>query len=141
MFYEQFPAGYLWEFPGIYSISVPYGMQNNFFFCGHVGLAMICGCEFFSGSNYKMAVFCFLTMICQSALLLFLRGHYSIDILIAIFFGHYFWLQAERISYLIDYKILGIPFHKRFPNFTQKCGWCKYPINQWINIGQEYKND
>lgn len=100
---------------------------------------MICGCEFFSISNYKMAVFSFITMISQSALLLFLRGHYSIDVLSAIFFGHYFWLQAEKISYLIDYKVLGIPFHKRFPNFIQNCGWCKYPVNQWIKIGQEYK--
>ena len=129
MYYEQFPEGYLWEFPGIYSISVPYGMENNFFFCGHIGMAMICGCEFYSNKQYKMSVFSFFTMICQGALLTFLRGHYSIDIYIAAFFGHYFWLQAERVSYIIDYKILGIPFHKRFPSFIQKCGWCKYPIN------------
>jgi hypothetical protein len=65
-------------------------------------------------------------------MLLFLRGHYFIDLFCAVIFGHYFFNLAERMSYFIDTKLLGIPFHKRFPNFPQKCGYCKSPINDWL---------
>jgi hypothetical protein len=66
--------------------------------------------------------------------LIFTRGHYFIDLFGAIIFGHYFWMMAERIAWVIDYKIFRIPFHKRFPHFPKKCKYCKHPINQWTNI-------
>jgi len=64
-------------------------------------------------------------------MLIFTRGHYSIDIFGGFLFGHYLWLLAERFSYLIDYGLMRIPFHKRFPHFARQCGHCKSPINKW----------
>jgi hypothetical protein len=45
--------------------------------------------------------------------------------------------MAERVSWIVDYMLLGIPFHKRFPNFPKKCLYCKVPINEWINVNFE----
>jgi len=138
IFLMAYPEGYLWEFPGFYSISVPYGMQNNFFFCSQVGLCMICFCEFKATGHYKLAYYSLLTMICQIAILNVLRGHYFIDVISSVVFGHYFWIIAERLSLLIDVKIFKAPFHKRFPNFISNCASCKYPINEWAKIDVEY---
>jgi len=51
--------------------------------------------------------------------------------------GHYFWIYSERISWIFDYKVLRIPFHKKFPHFTKNCGNCKAPINKWIDINYD----
>jgi hypothetical protein len=66
-----------------------------------------------------------------SLMLIFCRGHYSIDIFGGCIFGHYFWVFAENRSWIIDYALFKIPFHKRFPNMQSRCGNCKEPINRW----------
>lgn len=73
-------------------------------------------------------------MISVILTLMVTRGHYFIDTFIAVLFGHYFWMMAERVSWIVDFKLLSIPFHKRFPNFPKKCFKCKAPINKWTNI-------
>jgi hypothetical protein len=60
------------------------------------------------------------------------RRHYIIDILMGGIFGHYVWLWSERISYMIDEKILNMSFKERFPMFPYECGRCKAEIN--INV-------
>ena len=64
-------------------------------------------------------------------MLLFCRGHYSIDIFGGFIFGHYFWIFAENRSWIIDYALMKIPFHKRFPKFQTSCAKCKAPVNRW----------
>ena len=44
-----------WLFPGVYSITVPYGMNNNFFYPAYVALMIILLCEFISSKLYKVA--------------------------------------------------------------------------------------
>lgn len=46
LFLMRYPEGYLWEFPGIYSLTVPYGKSNDFFYSGHVSTALIVMLEF-----------------------------------------------------------------------------------------------
>ena len=69
-------------------------------------------------------------------MLVFCRAHYSIDIFGGYIFGHYFWMLAEKWAWVIDYSMLKIPFHKRFPLFKRKCSSCKEPINQWATFMQ-----
>jgi hypothetical protein len=38
-----------------------------------------------------------------------LRGHYTIDLITGIIFGHYVWMMAEKYSYLVDVKVFKIP--------------------------------
>jgi len=113
----SYPDGYIWEFPGIYSLSIKYGNQNDFYFCAYMALVIIHVFEFHANHYFKLAFFSLFVMISLFVMLIFTRGHYFIDIFCALFFGHYFWVMGERASYLIDSKILNIPFHKRFPYF------------------------
>jgi len=77
--------------------------------------------EFKEYGYIKMACLSLLAMISQVVLLLFLRGHYTIDMFASFIFGHYFWYVGHKLSYYIDVKILHIPFHKRYPKFQKKC--------------------
>jgi hypothetical protein len=45
-----------------------------------------------------------------------LRSHYSIDMIAAVVFAHYFFIIAERYSFIIDWYIFRIPLSKRLAN-------------------------
>jgi hypothetical protein len=124
MFTMKYPDGYLWEFPGFYSLTVPYGKTNDFFYSGHVGICLINSLEFNANKWFIMSKISFLMMILQGFLMIVARGHYSIDLLAGIVFAHYFWVMAERLSYLVDVKLLKMPLVKRFPTITNVCNKC-----------------
>jgi hypothetical protein len=134
----RYPDGYLWDFPGVYSITVPYGRTNDFFFSGHIGCCVICACEYKACGWFKFAWFSSIVCVMQGSLMVSLRGHYAIDLVTGVIFAHYIWLIAERYSYLIDVKLFRIPFVKRFPMFTKSCTACQYPINLWSEPANEY---
>ena len=63
VYYVRFPKGFLWGWPGFYSITIPYGKTSDFFFSGHVGMSVICGMEFkYSGWPF-MAAFSFTNVL------------------------------------------------------------------------------
>jgi hypothetical protein len=136
----RFPDGYLWDFPGFYSVTVPYGKTNDFFFSGHIGCCMICFCEFKAVNWNKFAYFSIFTMVFQFSLMIALRGHYMIDLVSGIVFAHYFWLLSERYSYIIDVKVFKIPFNKRFPTFTKSCNKCQHPMELWSDPTAEHNH-
>lgn len=129
-----YPYEYIWEFPGIYSLSVTYGIYNSFYFSQYLGLGLIHFLEFRDHEYHKLKYAMGLTLLCMTMMLIFCRAQYSIDILGGFIFGHYFWMLAERWSWLIDYGLMKIPFHKRFPYFKSKCFMCKAPINKWATL-------
>ena len=129
-----YPEGYEFDFPGIYSLSISYGVYNSFYFSQYIGLGLINFLEFKDMKQRALSYAMALTLFCLTMMLIFTRGHYSIDIFGGFIFGHYFWMMAERVSWIIDYGLMKIPFHKRFPHFTTKCFACKAPINKWATI-------
>ena len=134
MYYMAYPDGYLWEFPGMYSMTVSYGSKNSFYFCPYIGLCVINFCEFKDHKHTILAVTTMLTTFSLSLLLIFTRGHYSIDLFGGFLFGHYFWIMSGRMCYLIDSYLMKIPFHHRFPHFPKKCLVCKHSINEWADV-------
>lgn len=124
MFFMRYPDGYLWDFPGVYSMTVPYGTTNDFFYSGHIGCCVLCALEFKASKWGKWSYFSLITMIFQTSLMIALRGHYVIDLVTGIVFAHYFWLFAERYSYLIDVSLFRIPLKKRFPMVNTVCTSC-----------------
>ena len=137
IFLIRYPEGYLWDFPGFYAITVPYGKTNDFFFSGHIGCCMINYCEFMAIKWPRMAYFSAITMILQATLMIFLRSHYFIDLVAGIVFAHYFWLMSERFSYIVDVKVFRIPFSKRFPQYTRSCKTCQTPLEFWTDPSSE----
>ena len=141
LFYLDYPQGYLWDFPGIYSLTVPYGKTNDFFFSGHVGACVICFCEYMAIGWTKLGYFSLFSLINQIALMIALRGHYVIDLIAGVVFGHYAWIMAERYSYLIDVKLFRMPFHRRFLTFNNSCSNCQHPIQLWCEAKVNSKKD
>ena len=107
------PEGYNWGYPGWFSLVVPYGITNDFFYSGHVGVCFIFYLEFNAIGWFWMSLYSLLTMVVQIVLMLALRSHYSIDMISGIAFGHFFWIMAEKYSYLIDWSVFRIPLEKR----------------------------
>ena len=120
----------------MYSLMLqPYGHRNDFFFCHSLGFMLIIFLEFKATGCIKLAFATMLTIIIGSLFLLITRATYSIDILGGLFFGHYFWILSERISWLLDFEWFHQPFHLRHPNFQDKCGRCMDPVNIWALNG------
>lgn len=113
LFKVQKPEGYDWDYPGFFSVFVPYGKTADFFYSGHVGICNIFFLEFWTVGYYYSAVLALLVMCLQIFVMLALRSHYTIDMIAAVFISHYFFIMAEKCSYLIDWHIFGVPLEKR----------------------------
>jgi len=101
---------FIWENPGFSSLTVPYGMANDFHFTVHVGLLIVFVNEFWAMGLNKTAFFTTALAVFQAVIVLILRGAYIIDLIAAVVFGYFFWILAMRLSYWIDVVLLGLPF-------------------------------
>ena len=137
LFKYRYPEGYLWENPGFYSLTTPYGASNDMHFTLHVCLLYVIFQELRTVKLYVLAPIAFFAFIYQASMALFTRGAYIIDLFAAFIFGHFFFVVAEQLSYYIDVKIFGLTFQERFPHFPTQCGKCKHPINQWTKNSVE----
>lgn len=140
-FLLPYPKGYLWDDPGVYSMTVPYAKSNDFFYSGHISTAVICIMEFRSNKEKFMLYFSIATLIVQIALMVALRGHYMIDLLAGLIFGHYFFIIAEHFSWILDEKIFNIPFFKRFPHLKTSCGRCKKDLTHFKSKEKKEKTN
>merc|ERR1711907_53843 len=107
------PVGYAWSYPGFFSLFVPYGETNDFFYSGHVGVSTIFFLEFYSTKWYKCAIYAAVVIVTEAFVLIATRTHYTIDVVAGGFFGHYFFILSERYSYLVDWYVFKIPLAKR----------------------------
>lgn len=90
-FYQQgYPDGYIFYDPGFPSVTVSYLKTNDFFYSGHVGFPVILYREYERRGFHKMKCFSLFVMIIQCLMMVFLRGHYSIDLIFGIIAGCYF---------------------------------------------------
>ena len=81
--------GWIWYYPKFPSISVNYYEANDFFFSGHVGICVLNAFLALYRKHYIFCVFCFISCLLEGILVLITRTHYTIDIPIGFFFGHY----------------------------------------------------
>jgi len=129
MFKYRYPEGYLWENPGFYSLTTPYGASNDMHFTLHVALLYVVFQELRTLKLYVLAPFAFFVFLYQATMALCTRGAYIIDLFAAFIFGHFFFVVGEQLSYYVDVKIFNLTFQERFPNFPTSCSKCKHPIN------------
>ena len=137
LFKYRYPEGYLWENPGFYSLTTPYGASNDMHFTLHVALLYVLFQELRTLKLYWVATAAFFVFLWQAAMALTTRGAYIIDLFAAFIFGHYFFVVGEQLSYYIDVSVFGLTFQERFPDFPTNCGKCKHPINQWTKNNVE----
>ena len=132
-FRMRYPTDFIWGYPGFPSFTTPYGLANDFHFAVHVSLSILAANELWTVKYYNWSYLALVTSVTQTFLALSTRGAYSIDIIAAFLFGHFFWLVGEKLCYYIDVSIFGNCFQERFPDFVKECGNCKTPINNWTN--------
>ena len=137
LFKYRYPDGYVWENPGFYSLTTPYGASNDMHFTLHVCLLYVAFQELRTSRYYPLAALALFTCVWQSIMALLTRGAYCIDLFAAFIFGHFFFVVSEQLAYYIDVKVFGLTFQERFPNFPTECGKCKHPINQWTKNSVE----
>jgi len=124
LFLMRYPDGYLWEYPGFPSLVVPYGKTNDFFYSGHAGGALVMTLEFRTLATSlvrhrifmrTLQIFGILTIILQLFLMIFLRGHYTIDLVTGLMAGHYFYIIGDLFAPYMD-KVLCKLRPKTSPN-------------------------
>ena len=113
----------------MYSLTTPYGMENNFHFTVHVSLLLVACLEFRELGFHRLAQLALFVTLFQSVMALACHGAYSIDIMAALMFGYFFMILGEKLSYYIDVKVFGLTFQERFEAYQTECANCNYPIN------------
>jgi hypothetical protein len=108
VFIMQFPEGYLWDYPGIFSLTVSYHRTPDFFFSGHLGFTIICTCENIWLGKRGLAALSLLTACTEAIVMVICRGHYTIDLIAGVVFGHYCWILSGIASKSLDEKMKGL---------------------------------
>jgi len=103
------PVGFLWSYPGIISLTVPYFDTNDFYFSGHVGCTTIYSSEYLAMKWNKMAGIIIFVVVNAWVSLTFLRTHYIIDFLSGYVYGRIVHRVGEKLSYFPDVKAFGWP--------------------------------
>ena len=57
------PDGFLWSYPGIQALAVPYFDTNDFFYSGHIGTCLLIVVEYYSAQWYKFSLLALFVLI------------------------------------------------------------------------------
>lgn len=114
----------MFGYPGLRSVTVPYHDTNDFFFSGHVGTCFLITLEYRASGWYRMSYITFFIMINQWIMMTLVRTHYVIDLVTGLIVSHYMFIWAEKIIFIADVKILGLPGHLRSRNWFKPCECC-----------------
>jgi len=107
IYFMEFPEEYIFRYPGLLSLSVPYLKTNDFFFSGHVSLPVIVAVEFYKQKYFKLSYFCFFVSLYEGFMMIIVRGHYSIDIYAGFIIALYFSKVGDFIAPYVDRIING----------------------------------
>lgn len=134
------PEGFLWSYPGVYSLTVPYHDTNDFFYSGHVGTCFLITLEYWSAKWYKMCYFTGFILINQWILMTFVKTHFIIDLVAGVIMSHYCHMASEWISYFFDVLVVGSRSDSRF-NYCYKpcecCGWSNKNASFYMEQSEE----
>lgn len=97
-----FPDGFIWEFPGLYSVLVTYVKSSDFFFSGHVGVMLFCGMFFYEHGHNRLLGYSIFCIFCEAIVMVLVRCHYGIDIVGGLIFSHYIWIISEWPAKIVD---------------------------------------
>jgi PAP2 superfamily C-terminal len=104
-FMFAFPEGGIWDYPGIPSLTVPYGLTSDFYFSGHCGFVTLVVLEHLKLGNKKLAILLSFIIPYLALVLIATRIHYTIDIPIGVLFAWYVHTMLhnhlQQFQYLI----------------------------------------
>ena len=142
--------GYIYYFPGIYSIVVPYHDIYDFYFSGHICLSVNVSYQLLAVLLYKRVrqgherwLFWLWTLGFGSYVYFMVTSlftHYFIDCLSGIFIAILFSSLAEQLSWLPDVLVFGTRGEDRYMlrhKACPKCGWAN--ARSLVFIGEDEK--
>ena len=101
-FIFSFPEGYTFKYPGFPSLIVVYTKTSDFFYSGHIGLPLIASLEFNKNGLLAPCIVCLCITLIEGSFMLFVRAHYSIDIIAGLVFAHYFFMITDKYIHYVD---------------------------------------
>ena len=99
----SFPDGFIWGYPGVYSLLITYVRSSDFFYSGHVGMMMFTGIYYYRNKHNWLMLYSAFCCTFEACVMVIVRCHYSIDIVGALIFCHYFWILSKYFAYYADY--------------------------------------
>jgi hypothetical protein len=120
IFQMKYPDGYMWNYPGLPSLTVSYLKTSDFFYSGHTGLPIILACEFLKYKKVNWAYFSLFGCLFEFLIMILMRGHYIIDLVFGIITAHYFYIIVDRYVYLIDESCITLKCDKKDSKKKQK---------------------
>lgn len=136
------PEGFLFGYPGLISLTVPYHDTNDFYFSGHVGTCTLIVLEYRASKWFKLSYITTFIMINQWIMMTLVRTHYIIDLVAGFLIANYVFILAEKASFLTDVKIMGISGKKRGRNFFKpcfSCGWSNKNIMDFTDKSEKMR--
>merc|ERR1711964_546865 len=106
IFVMSFPEGYIWEYPGIMSLTVFYEKTNDFFYSGHIGVCIISIHEFLYIKKHRLAYFSVITLFVEAFAMIATRGHFFFDLVTGAVIAHYICLSSLKIYQKLNEKNL-----------------------------------
>lgn len=113
-------TGHIWSYPGVPSLSVPYGKASDYYFSGHCGFVTMMILELYRQGCPKLSLMYACLLPYMAFVLVSARVHYSIDIPVGIMVGAYCnCMMHKYIDYVVwlprltlnKFLILKIPFY------------------------------
>lgn len=111
------PEGAVWTYPGWFTTFVPFPLQCDYWWSGHIGFCFVNYNEFKKNGENSWAIYSFVLMIFTTFFLIVLRAHYSVDITTGFAIGHFLWILVDKYIFVFDYYVLGIPLSKRIGTY------------------------
>ena len=102
-------GGDQWVFPGWASLTVQYGMSNDYYFNPVVAICLQLFLEYRQLNQHLMKWLCLVALCGNLYLTLSLRGHYLIDNYGGLLFGYQIWSMVNNFgTYWIDVRLFGM---------------------------------
>lgn len=117
----------MWTYPGFPSLTVPYPDINDFYFSGHIGTCTIGFLESRANKFNKISIFCMFVLINEWFMMTTIRTHFIIDLVSGAILAHMCFMLGEQVAYFADYKLIGLPGHKRNLYHFSYCKSCQWP--------------
>ena len=140
------PPGFNWYFPGLYSAIVPYHDINDFYYSGHISTSGIFLCALYQltvihpdAKHFKYAFYFWIAFKIPYiwVMMTWTRTHYMIDLAGGLCFVPIVAIAAEKVGYLIEVLVMGVPARERKLLFFRpcpKCGWSNsYGTYFWLS--------
>ena len=102
------PTGMIWRYPGFPSLLVTYGTASDLFFSGHTAIAVYGSLELAHWGGPAFAVLGALIVAIETATVVVLRAHYTLDVFTGAVTALWVWTVASALAPGLDSWLAGL---------------------------------